>query len=467
MNASSARDEDEGTARAEAGEASNARERTRTNATGKAKERANARANAWESAEGDFEGVEGNGNEHERGGCSEDGDASVEDVGEKRRRLSERDEGMGEEEKANETGEEMREGERSNLTASDASGANDEPRKVAVDDMDSARASPVINEGEAEAKCVSTVAMVGPIAIAGWAEAQGQRSYMEDRFVALADYKPLDRCDGVRRSFFGVYDGHNGDWAAQYASESLHKYLKREVLTEDSAPDSPDMKRRYDESMISALKRMYLDCDDYILNTTASQSRRDGCTAVNVLQVGRALFVVHAGDSRAVIAYADGRARAMTEDHKPSSATERRRITAVGGKIEFCGCWRVVADHPIKPVRAALAVSRSLGDIDFKRPTDAGVTAEPDVRRFELDENVNFLILASDGLWDVIRDQEAGDIARKKLTELGVFQGGRCVLADEKRIEIACHAAAKELLDTSLTRGTSDNVTAIIAVYVH
>jgi serine/threonine protein phosphatase PrpC len=358
-------------------------------------------------------------------------------------------------------------GEDSKSTTSDAAEEADEAPQKNASDMDSARASPVLNEDAEENKTDAVPSMVGPIVVAGWAEAQGQRSYMEDRFVAITNYKPLNQCDGVRRSFLGVYDGHNGDWAAQYASESMHTYLSREIFTEDSAPECPDAKSKYDENMTAALKRMYLECDDHILDTTSSQGRRDGCTAVNILQVGKALFAAHAGDSRAVIAYADGRARAMTEDHKPSSATERRRITAVGGKIEFCGCWRVVADHPFKPVRAALAVSRSLGDIDFKRPNDAGVTAEPDVKRFELDANVNFLIIASDGLWDVIRDQEAGDIARGTLTALGVLKDGKCVLTDEKSIEVACHAAAKELLDTSLNRGTSDNVTAIVAVCVH
>uniref|UniRef100_A0A6T5SZ91 PPM-type phosphatase domain-containing protein n=1 Tax=Ostreococcus mediterraneus TaxID=1486918 RepID=A0A6T5SZ91_9CHLO len=359
----------------------------------------------------------------------------------------------------------------SKSTTSDASEEADEtPQNDETGDMDSARASPVLDQVDQDKQGdekVHVPSMVGPIVVVGWAEEQGQRSYMEDRFVAMTNYKPLDECDGVRRSFLGVYDGHNGDWAAQYCSESMHKYLNREIFTEDSAPECPDAKSKYDENMTAALKRMYLECDDHILDATFSEGRRDGCTAVNILQVGKVLFAAHAGDSRAVIVYADGRARAMTEDHKPSSATERRRITAVGGKIEFCGCWRVVADHPFKPVRAALAVSRSLGDIDFKRPKDAGVTAEPDVKRFELNKNVNFLIIASDGLWDVIRDQEAGDIARNTLTSFGVFKDGKCVLTDIKSIEVACHAAAKELLDTSLNRGTSDNVTAIVAVYVH
>lgn len=310
--------------------------------------------------------------------------------------------------------------------------------------------------------------VLGARVVIGAALAQGQRAYMEDRYSAVLDLKPdgVSDCDGVRRSFLGVFDGHNGEWAAQFASERLHTFLDKDIVRSTS-PACPEAAEKYNEEMTKSLKKMYMDCDEVILDTTSSQGRRDGSTAVSILQIGNVLFTAHAGDSRAVVSYADGRTRAMTEDHKPSSMHERRRITAIGGRIEFCGCWRVIADHPYKPVRAALAVSRSLGDIDFKRPNDTGVTAEPDIQRFELDENINFIILATDGMWDVIRDQEAGDIARAKLAECGVLVDGKCTSNDVSAIEDACKVASQELLDTSLKRGTSDNVTVVVAMYMH
>ena len=338
-------------------------------------------------------------------------------------------------------------------------------------DLDSARASPPLSDevSEATADGEANIPLVGAQVVVGVAFEQGQRAYMEDRYSAVTELKPfgLTGCDGVRRSFLGVYDGHNGDWAAQFASERMHAFLAPDVLLRDSSPSCPEELTRFNADMETSLKKMYMDCDDEILNTTAAEGRRDGSTAVCVLQVGGALFTAHAGDSRAVVSYADGRTRAMTEDHKPSLSNERRRITAVGGKIEFCGCWRVIADHPYKPMRAALAVSRSLGDIDFKRPKDSGVTAEPDVSRYELTEDINFIILASDGMWDVIRDQEAGDIARKILAMHGVLSEGKCTSTDKKAIEAACTAASQELLDTSMHRGSSDNVTVVVAMYLH
>lgn len=95
---------------------------------------------------------------------------------------------------------------------------------------------------------------------------------------------------------------------------------------------------------------------------------RDGSTALCLLRVGGAIFPAHTGDSRAV-ALVGGRALRLTKDHKPELPEERRRVEALGGRIEFQGCWRVVADPPPgSRMKAALAVARSLGDLDFKVP---------------------------------------------------------------------------------------------------
>lgn len=68
----------------------------------------------------------------------------------------------------------------------------------------------------------------------------------------------------------------------------------------------------------------------------------------------------------------NGKALRLTKDHKPELPEERKRVEALGGRIEFQGCWRVVADPPPgSRMKAALAVARSLGDLDFKMPRKA------------------------------------------------------------------------------------------------
>ena len=114
-------------------------------------------------------------------------------------------------------------------------------------DLDSARASPPLSDEVSEAATATAdgeanIPLVGAQVVVGVAFEQGQRAYMEDRYSAVTELKPfgLTGCDGVRRSFLGVYDGHNGDWAAQFASERMHAFLAPDVLLRDSSPSCPE-----------------------------------------------------------------------------------------------------------------------------------------------------------------------------------------------------------------------------------
>ena len=101
----------------------------------------------------------------------------------------------------------------------------------------------------------------------------------------------------------------------------------------------------------------------------------------------------------------------LTHDHKPDLPHERARVLAAGGRVEWQGCWRVVAESPLPGRPAAgLAVSRSLGDAQFKEPLPL-VSSDPDVSVTLLMPGDTMLILASDGVWDVLSDQDAAEVA--------------------------------------------------------
>ncbi|CAN0546816.1 unnamed protein product, partial [Ectocarpus sp. 12 AP-2014] len=127
------------------------------------------------------------------------------------------------------------------------------------------------------------------------------------------------------------------------------------------------------------------------------RSTREGSTAVTAFVRGRRLVVGNVGDSRAVLC-SDGRALPMSSDHKPNKPEERRRIQALGG--------RVVYSFGIPRVNGILAVSRAFGDRNMK----GAVNAEPDVRERDLERHDDFLVLATDGLWDVMTSQEVCNI---------------------------------------------------------
>eukprot|EP00873_Tetraselmis_striata_P001646 jgi/Tetstr1/421910/TSEL_012810.t1 len=132
-----------------------------------------------------------------------------------------------------------------------------------------------------------------------------------------------------------------------------------------------------------------------------------GCTAVVAMVFGRRLLVANAGDSRCVCSR-EGIAHAMTEDHKPGNPEELSRVLKAGG---------MVADGRIM---GSLNLSRAIGDLEFKTAKGLGLEAQmvtpvPEIREIELAEGDEFLVLACDGIWDVLSNQEVVTFVRSAL----------------------------------------------------
>lgn len=135
-----------------------------------------------------------------------------------------------------------------------------------------------------------------------------------------------------------------------------------------------------------------------------------GCTAIVALRVENMLYVANAGDSRAVICQ-DGNAVALSDDHKPLNTEERTRIEAAGGYVTAVG-----------RINGSLNLSRSIGDLKFKGnkeldPSKQIITAKPDVTTVELSSQHEFLVVACDGVWDIMSNQAIVDFVKKQLSE--------------------------------------------------
>ena len=172
--------------------------------------------------------------------------------------------------------------------------------------------------------------------------------------------------------------------------------------------------------------------------------------------LGKHLFVAHVGDSRAML-YRRKELVRLTVDHKPNREDERARVTKAGGHVvEVDGVWRVsplslemlrdqiVAKGSMVSVAPPLqlAVSRAFGDGDLKTPV-ACVTAEPELTHLVLEENDDtFIILACDGVWDVLKDEEAVEIVSP--------------------IQSAPGEAASRLINEAYKRGSKDNISAAV-----
>lgn len=246
--------------------------------------------------------------------------------------------------------------------------------------------------------------------------------------------------------FFGVFDGHGGADAAHHCKETMHERLKEAILsTCVKNSDVEDLlnpnKLCSSEAFSRALAEAFRVTDEDFAKMGGESEELSlvGTTAVVTLLSSQSMYLANAGDSRAVL-YRDGVALALTDDHKAAREDETARVEAAGGQILF---WNGVR------VMGLLAVSRAIGDHSL-RPY---VIADPEVtvvNRHPLDE---LLVMASDGLWDVISNQEACTLAKKCLLRARQKGSSR---------ENAARVAATVLTRAAVDRGSRDNVTVLV-----
>lgn len=283
--------------------------------------------------------------------------------------------------------------------------------------------------------------------------------------------------DNKNISFFGVFDGHGGSEVAQFCRSNLHTALQRTEAFQKS-----EYKQALKESFLQMDVQMFSDegrkelaeYDAGVAITPADYKAglkqqgaqvaslggpetansggasdadtQAGTTCVVAIVADNTLYCANAGDSRGVLSRG-GTAVEMSEDHKPVNDNERERIQNAGGFVQD------------GRVNGSLALSRAIGDVEFKqtKQLDAKhqiVTAEPDVREFQLQPTDEFFILACDGIWDVISNQDAVQFTRSRLDQA----------KSPKQI-------AEELCDYCLATNTSgngagcDNMTALVVVF--
>ncbi|CAN1243542.1 Protein kinase and PP2C-like domain-containing protein [Linum perenne] len=258
-----------------------------------------------------------------------------------------------------------------------------------------------------------------PVLSCGSFASRGRRETMEDTHFMMPNF-----CNEKSIHAFGIFDGHRGGAAAEFSAKALPGYLHNLGLT---------------RSPIDALTKSFIETDVAFKNELDSHrsSRRitqknwhPGCTAIASLIVGNRLFVANAGDCRAMLCRA-GNAFPLTEDHIASNLKERERVVSAGGEVKWqVDTWRVGS--------AALQVTRSIGDDDLK----PAVTAEPEVTETILTEEDEFLVMASDGLWDCVRNAEVVSIIRDTVKEPTM--------------------CSKRLATEAAERGSNDNITVIV-----
>lgn len=267
----------------------------------------------------------------------------------------------------------------------------------------------------AEALVIASEARADGKARYGLAVMRGKRPQQEDCSAAQWSPRPGAAPGEQQVGLFGVFDGHGGPHAAEYVQANLF----RNVLSHGRFPADAQ----------AAITEAFEATDAQYLKEHAL-IRDDGCTAVVAVLLGQRLLVANVGDSRAVLARG-GKAVPMSVDHKPNMREERLRIERAGGMVAWAGTWRVAG---------VLAVSRAFGD----RPLKRFIIPTPDIQEEVLTHKDDCVILATDGVWDVVTNQEAVTLASS--------------IPDAQR-------AARCLVEEAYARGSLDNISCVVVKF--
>ncbi|TYI85545.1 hypothetical protein E1A91_D04G003600v1 [Gossypium mustelinum] len=257
----------------------------------------------------------------------------------------------------------------------------------------------------------------------------GRRCEMEDAVKVELGFMAKG---GEKFDFYGVYDGHGGSRVAEECKERLHKLLVEEIVDEGSG-SGIDWGR--------TMERCFEKMDEEV-NKGRMAEEMVGSTAVVAVVGDGKVVVANCGDSRAVLSRG-GVAMPLSFDHKPDRPDELERVEAAGGRVINWNGYRVLG---------VLATSRSIGD-QYLKPF---VICKPEVTVREVTNGDEFLILASDGLWDVVSNEVACRVVRRCLN--GQIRSKTADVLNQNRAS----EAAAVLVELAMSRGSKDNISVIV-----
>lgn len=224
----------------------------------------------------------------------------------------------------------------------------------------------------------------------GVARVIGSREYQEDEYTCI-DNLSLNKGS----AYFAIFDGHGSDSFSAHASNNTHK-----LIFASEAYKQGD----YTAAILEGLKKE----DDELFNKF-HRTELGGSTATIALIVGNKLYLGNLGDSSSVLAVKeDGYLRGyrLSKEHKPNDPEEKKRIESVGGQVR--------GDRVIGPF-SAINMSRAIGDFMFKMPLNQQqgdwIASMPHlINPITITPDMQFMILASDGLWNVLENKAVGRV---------------------------------------------------------
>lgn len=264
---------------------------------------------------------------------------------------------------------------------------------------------------------------------------------MEDAHSAVIGIPDI----GEHVSWFAVFDGHAGSRVSYHCSNHLLESISsfdefRDCLKRENELSEGELMEKVQGGILQG----FLSLDEKLrkIPEVANGEDKSGTTAICVLITDKYILFSNCGDSRGVLSGDGSKPLLVTQDHKPSNPPELERIQNAGGSVM------------IQRVNGSLAVSRALGDFEYKNvdgkgPTEQLVSPEPEfyMKRRESDKD-EFLVLACDGVWDVMTNEDICSFISARM-----------------RVTDNLEQIANEVIDTCLHKGSRDNMSIIIIAF--
>ena len=250
-------------------------------------------------------------------------------------------------------------------------------------------------------------------------DANGNQKTNQDTLVSLTNINKIKDFN-----IFGVLDGHgvDGHHVSNYASE----FIPSQIINNPEIKGLSDPELIYQklkENNCQIITEAFLSCDEQLKNAEFD-AFGSGSTCILIIHIGQHILCANVGDSRAIVAYDDNKEdkefnyleqAQLSIDYKPDLEEEKNRILLSGGAVEQMqnqfgegvGPYRVWVKGEDYP---GLAMSRSIGDLKGKT---IGVISEPGILEYDVNETTKFVVIASDGVWEFLRNETVLEIGKE------------------------------------------------------
>ena len=232
------------------------------------------------------------------------------------------------------------------------------------------------------------------------------RQYMEDQGIAIENFN-----NDPNKIIFGLFDGHGGDQVSKFLQENFAIYMKQMMPFNNYFQDFVNLFKTLDEKIKA------LNCPDAGSTATIVYIERQNNK--------KYLYCINVGDSRCIIINKKGIMR-LSKDDRVDDPNEKERIIKEGGFI-YNG-----------RIHGILMLSRCFGDWGIK---NYGVSCEPHIAKIEINDDDLCLVIASDGVWDFMKDEEFKVLMDTKMNSLDI---------------------CKDIITESLNKGSSDNISCFV-----